>query len=870
MPPRLAAWLLRLRLRPDDREFVLGDLEEEFLDRRRRNGDRRARRWYWSQALRSIFVRRTRTYQQSRVEVTAKRIPLMSHAFHDIRFAVRLLRRSPAFTAVVVLSLALGIGASTSIFSVVHAALLRPLPFKEPQHLVVPMHGTSQADSWPMSYQQLLQWRDSINPFQQLAGYFSWASTLGGDEAESVSGIRSTANLFPLLGVEPIVGRLFTVAEEARTAEPVVLISESLWRRRFNADPTIQGRRISLSDQMFTVVGVLPASFQRLRPTDRPSDVFAPLRLNGQNAPPTLNFISAVARLKPGQSAAVAQQQLQAAVLRANPDTQPRPRVVVLPLRDRLVTNSRAVLLSLLGAVGFLLLITCANLGNLLLARSVERRRELAVRLAVGASRGRLISQLLTECVLLSGAGGVLGVALAWGTVRALAGSRSLAEAGIYDLSLNWTVLGFSLVLAFAVGVLFGLVPAFRASRSSVTDLRDGMRVTDRDRIRSAFVVAEVALTLLLLTGAGLLGRSLTKLITVDKGFSGDSVLTFGLSTTRARHPRPADNIRFFDEAIARIARVHGVESVGFSTELPLSGGDTNGAVTFEGRTFAPDATPMAQKRVVSAGYFAALGILVRRGRAFRDADDASALPVTIVSEAFVKRWFPNEEPIGKRVGFNWDMDGFQTIVGVVADVKHNGLDDPDTPAIYVHYRQRADSSFTFAVKSSDPPESLVPAIRTEIKAVDPTRPLTDVRTMAAMMAETVSTRRLTLNLISGFALIGLLLAATGIYGIVSHATQQRTREFGIRLALGAEHTSVLGLVLRQGLLLAGIGTALGLVGSLALAGVIRTQLFGIEPTDPATLGTVCGVLIVIGLVACYLPARRAVRINPATILREG
>jgi predicted permease len=880
MPPRVALWLLRFRLAPEDCEFALGDLEEEFLERLDRDGRARARRWYWRQALRTLIARRRRRFPADLASnpldgqdiPATRRTTLMTHLAQDIRFALRILRRSPGFTAIVGLSLALGIGASTAMFSVVHAALLKPLPFKDPERLVMTMWGTSAADNAPLNYDELLQWRDEFKVFEDLAGYFNWSATIGGaGDPERVAAMRGTASLFSTLGVEPIVGRLFTNADEPREAEPVVLLGESFWRRKYNADPNILGRRLIMNDQAFTIVGVLPGWFRRVLPGDDGWELFAPMRLSRESGTGLLNFIPGVARLKPGQSVAVAQEQLLAAVLRANPDAQPRPRVFVVPLRDRLVMNSRGVLLALLGAVGFLLLITCANLANLLLARSVSRQREIAVRLAVGAGRRRIVTQLLTECLVLSGTGCAMGILAAWAAVRAAATLPILTEAGIYELTLNWTVVGFAVALSILVAVLFGLVPALRAGRANAAvDLRDGARITGGDRLRSTFVVAEVALTLMLLTGAVLLGRSLAKLVDVEKGFEPDAVLTFTLTTSPLKYPNGPDQIRFFQSVLERIGRIPGVEAVGVANYIPLAGNDVTGGVNIEGRTFAPGQGPDAQKRIVSAGYFDALRIPVRRGRVFNATDDARAPGVIVISEAFAKRWFPNQDPIGTRVAFNWDMDGFQTVVGVVADVKHRGLDDPDNPAVYVTLPQRADSGFSVVVRTSVPPESVVGAIRAEIKAIDPARPISDVTTMSALMSQSIGGRRLSLGIVGGFALIGLLLAATGIYGVVSHAAQQRTREFGIRLALGAESTSVLGLVFRQGLMLAAIGASLGLAGALAIGGVLRAQLFGIAPNDPATLALVSGALIVIALVACYLPARRAVKINPASILRQG
>jgi putative ABC transport system permease protein len=795
----------------------------------------------------------------------------MQNFLHDVRFALRMLRHSPAFTTVVTLTLALGIGATTAIYSVVYAALLKPLPFPDPDRLVTAYNGSSLSDSTPLSFAQLRQWRDTSGAFETFAGFFSWRATLAGqNEAQQVQGIRSTASLFTTLGAEPIVGRLFTQAEELRSAEPVVLLSESMWRRTFNADRAVVGQRIVLSDVTFTVIGVLPDSFRRLRPNDPPADVFSPLRLTDQNAPPSLRFIGTVARLKAGQTVAQAQEQLLSSVLRADPAAQPKPQVVVSPLREGLVTNSRGVLLALMSAVGFLLLITCANLANLLLARAVNRRREIAVRLALGAGRGRIITQLLTECIVLSAAGGAAGVLIAWLGVRSAASLSAVAEAGVYDLNLGWSVLLFAAGVSLAVGILFGLIPALQTGRVSLTvDLRAGNRVsTGRERLRSALVVAEVALTLVLLVGAGLLTRSLSNLISVDKGFSADSVLTFNLSVTGTKYATGPDLTRFFDSTIDRISRLPGVEAVGLVSQVPLAGGDTNGGVDIEGRTFPPGQKPMPHKRITSPDYFAAMGIPVKSGRGFTTADTVRTPAVIVISETFARKWFPGEEPLGKRIAFNWDIDGFQTVVGVVGDVKHNGLDDPASAAVYVSYLQRPDSSFTVVVKSAVDPESLTPLIRNEVRAIDPGRPLTSVRTMQSLVTASVGPRELSLKLVGGFAMIGLLLAVTGIYGVVSYATEQRSREFGIRLALGAGSRSVLNLVLRQGLGLALAGLAIGLGGALLLGGVIKAQLFGVEPADPLTLIAVSAGLVAVALVACYLPARRAIKINPSTVLR--
>ena len=869
MPPRLAVWLAGFRCASDEREYLLGDLEEEFIERARGSGLAAARRWYWRQAIRSLVTRRPRRFVQQQ---TQTRKSPMSHLGFDIRFALRLLRRSPGFTAVVTLTLALGIGATTAIFSVVHAALLKPLPFKDPQGIVNPMNGTNLEDADVLSYPQVRRWKE-FQIFDQMAGYFSWGASIGGaDQAEYLEGIRTSASLFTILGVQPIVGRLFTEAEEFRTAERVVLISESLWRRMFNADQNIQGRSIVLNETPFMIVGVLPRWFRGVRPNDEVPHIFIPLRLTDESAPDSLRFMATVARLKTGQSIAGSQEQLQAAVLRDAPDANPPNRVVVLPFRERIVADSRGVLLGLLAAVGLLLLITCANLANLLLARAIGRRKEIAVRLAVGADRRRIVSQLLTESVMLSVAGGLGGVLIAWVVVRTAASLPALADAGVYDLTLSWPVLLFSVLLTLVIGVLFGMAPALRAGHSQMTaDLRDGTRVAGgRDRLRHVLVVGEVALTLMLLAGAGLLGRSLVKLLEADKGYSSESVITFRLSASPTRYRTPDDQARFYQSVVDRVSTVPGVVAVGFTSDLPLTNSDASGGVPIDGRTFPPGQDPMAQKRVISPGYFAAMGIPMRQGRDFLRTDTKTSPAVIIISEAFAKKWFPGEDPIGKRIAFNWDMDGFQDIIGVVPDLKHNGLDDAPTPAIYVSFLQRGDGAFDYAIRTSVPPESLMPAIRAELKAIDPTRPLRDVRTMDTLVAASIGGRRLSLDLVGAFALIGLLLAATGIFGVVNHTAQQRTREFGIRLALGAERRSVIGLVMRQAIALALVGLVIGVAGVIALGRIIRAQLFGVEPSDPFTLAAVCAALLATAILAGYHPARRAVRTNPANVLREG
>jgi predicted permease len=850
-------------VRAADREFVLGDLDEDFQALVTTHGLRAARRWYWAQAWRNLV---TRTAPADVVPSTGGLIvqPLLQ----DVRFALRMLRRAPGFTLTAIVTLALGVGATTAIFSVVDAVLLAPLPFKDADGIVVPRYGPSLADSTPISYPAFLEWRDG-GVFEQTAAYFSWGATISGEgEPEQLSGLRTTASLFDVLGVRPLVGTMFGLADESRTADPKVLIGEGLWRRRFGGGEVV-GRRILLNAVSFTVTGVLPASF-RLRPTDDPPDIVAPLRLTPQGAPASLNFLGTAARLKPGQTPARARDELQALTRRLHPDAQPPTTVTVAPVRDVVAGDSARVLWPLLGAVGFLLCIGCANLANLLLARATGRRQEIGIRLALGASRSRIARQLLTESVVLAFAGGVVGILLAWLTVSAAGDVAAVRAAGAYDVRVNLPVLAFALTVSIAAGLAFGLAPALTSGRQSIgAAMGSAARIAQtRPLLRSALVTLEVALTLVLLVGAGLLVRSFANIILVDKGFDASRVIRFRLLAPAAKYPTPESRTQFLQAALAGLATLPQVRASGLINELPLGGGGVNGGVAIEGRTFPPGQLPMPEKRIVSPDYFKTLGIPVIKGRAFTDRDTTGTTPVMIVSESFASQQFAGVDPIGQRAGFNWDMEGYQQIVGVVADVKHYGLDDGPQPMVYVSYLQRPIDAGDLVVATDGPVESLFAGARDVIRRLDPDRPLASLGTLDDVVSRSVATRRFAMWAVGGFAAIGLVLAATGIYGVVAYAARQRTREFGIRVALGARSSEVIRLILAQGLAPVAAGVVLGTAGALALTGLIRTQLFGVEPTDPATFALVALLLVLVAVAACYLPARRANRLSPSAVLR--
>lgn len=793
----------------------------------------------------------------------------MPHFIQDVRFALRMLRRAPGFAFTAMVTLALGVGATTAIFSVVDAVLLAPLPFTDADRLVIARNGPTLQDSTPVSYPAFLEWRDGA-VFQHTGAYFNWGATMSGDgEPEELEGLRTSASLFEVLGVRPMIGTIFTLADEPRAAEAKVLIGEGLWRRRFGGGGDVLGRRIVLNAVSYTIIGVLPESF-RLRPTDDPPEIVGPLRLTPQTAPASLNFIGVAGRLKAGQTPERARDELQALVRRLHPDARPAPTVTVVPVRTVVAGDSARVLWPLLGAVGFLLCIGCANLANLLLARATSRRQEIGIRLALGASRSRIVRQLLTESVVLAVAGGACGVALAWIAVVLAGDANAVRAAGAYDVRVNLPVLGFALAVSLVSGIFFGLAPALTSGHQSVgTTMGSAIRIaTGRSALRSALVVVEVALTLVLLVGAGLLVRSFANLILVDKGFDAARVVRFGLTTPTAKYATPEARTQFFQAALAGLAALPHVRAAGLVNELPLGGGGVNGNVEIEGRTFAPGQSPMPEKRIVSPDYFRALGIPIIRGRGFTERDRSGTRPVMVISESFARRHFDGVDPIGLRAAFNWDMEGFQEIVGVVADVKHYGLDDGPQPMVYVTYLQRPLDDGNIVVGTTGEVEPLFAAAREVIRRLDPDRPLTSLGTLDEVVTRSVATRRFALWMVGGFAAIGLVLAATGIYGVVAYAARQRTREFGIRLALGARSGEVIRLVLMQGLIPVIVGVVLGTAGALALTGLIGAQLFGVEPTDPMTFGLVVLVLGLVGIAACYLPARRANRLNPSAVLR--
>ncbi|HTG14979.1 MAG TPA: ABC transporter permease [Blastocatellia bacterium] len=799
----------------------------------------------------------------------------MGTLVQDLRYGVRVMLKQPGFTAVAVIALALGIGANTAIFSAVNAVLLRPLPFPEPERLVL-VRDLQQADETPASYPEYLDWKEQSRTFDDLAVAFNTSSSLTGQgEPEQLLGVRVSANLLPMLGVKTEIGRNFQPEEESRSGERVVILSYSLWQRRFGGDPEVLGRNVTLSGRGFTVIGVLPAGIKGLLPRvdqlEQSRDLWMPLRLDASNAPRGLHFLTVIGRLRGGLSLQMARDEVSdvADQLRQTGATQ--HGIMIVPLIQFVVGSTRPALLILLGAVGLVLMIACANVANLMLARAQSRRKEIAVRLALGASRARLIRQLLTESVLLSSVSGTLGVVLAlWGVDSLAAASRAWLPRA-EGIKIDATVLLFTLGVSLLTAILFGLAPALRASSGQLSEaLKEGGQRAGhgRDRLRSLLVVSEVALSLVLLVGAGLLIKSFVRLLSVDKGFDPRQVLALDLSLPESKYAEPPQQAQFFQQVLERVAALPGVEGAASVSNIPLGDGGTNGGVQIEGKNFPPESEPIAEKLIVSAGYFRIMRIPLRSGRYFDERDAAGNQQVAIINESFARTYFQGEDPIGKRIDFGWDTTGWQEVVGMIGDVKHYGLDEAALPAVYVPQLQRPSSSMTVVVRTTPDPRSLSAAVRSQVFEVDRDQPISRVRIMEQVVSASVASRRLSMALLAGFAVVALALAAVGLYGVMSYVVTQRTHEIGVRMALGARVGDVLGLVLKQGMVLVLIGVGTGLVAALAVTRLIASLLYGVSPTDLATFVVIALLLTAVALLACYLPARRATKVDPMVALR--
>ncbi len=807
----------------------------------------------------------------------------MQALVQDLRHAMRRLRRTPGFTATALLTVALGVGATTAMFSAVNGVLLKPLPYPEPERLMM-IRGASKAapgQTGVISYPDYLDWKRQAHSFEALAAVFADDLTLArGAGPERLGGARVTASFFTVLRVRPALGRPFPEEVDRPGGERVVVVTDALWRR-LGADPALVGRTLTLDGEPFSVIGVLPASFRPPREVEH-AEVFEPLALEGGALEERGNrFLVAIGRLRPGATVAQARADLARIALRLEkeyPDHDTGAGAIVESLHADTVGDLRRPLLVLMGAVAFLLLIACTNTANLVLPRALARRREVAVRAALGAGRSRLLRELLAESLLVGLLGGGAGIAFAYVGLEALISLAPREVSRLHDVGLDGRVLGFSLVLSLFTGVAFGLVPALSASR---TDLRAALHEPGRSpalaRRRGArlLVVGEIALSLVLLAGAGLLLESFRRLLSIDPGFDPEGVLTMSTSLPPARYPRAEQRAAFYAEMIERLEARPGVVLAAATTALPVGRGSTIATrFAVEGRPAPPPAQrPRADFNAVTSGYFRTMRIPVRKGRVFADTDRRESPAVAVVNEALAGAVFPGEDPLGQRlrVGVKTgvsDPDTFE-VVGVVGDVRPFGWLGPVRPQIYVPHAQQSWLFMSLVVRTSADPSSLVALLRSELAALDPELPPRDVRPLLALASESLAPIRFVLALLAAFALLGLVLATVGVYGVVSGSVERRTGEIGLRLAIGADPRGVLGMIMGQAARLAAAGVGLGLLAAFALTRVMQTLLFGVSATDPGTFAAVAAVLTAATLLASYLPARRASRIDPAKVLRE-
>jgi putative ABC transport system permease protein len=882
------AWSL-----PDvDREAMLGDLAEEFAGRATRSGYAPARHWYWRQLRRSLVANLSRRFQAStRSETNRRHFP--ESVMTDLRDAVRALRAAPGFTVVALIVLTLGIGATTAIFSVVDAVVLRGLPFDEHDRLVAvgerhppgPMNPPNPDPEALNSIapQNYLDWVARQQVFESIAAVttFMGALTLQepGSEPEDVQALRVTASVFDVLRVRPAIGRAFTAENEVDGRQRVVILSDGLWRRRFGGDPALVGRTIPLEGASYEVVGVMPPGVAYPLNAVRPTDLWLPYVPSANERIRTPNnfsfYLQVLARLKPGvsiRSARTQMDQIAAALEQAHPDWNKNAKIGVRPLRDHVVgASTKSWMLMLLGAVGIVLLIACANVANLLLARASTREREIAVRAALGAGRWRLIRQLLVESLMLSIVGTLLATLLAvWG-VQVLRSAMPEGMPRVATIAIDLRVLTATAALSLLTGVPFGIVPALQLSRPNLaTALKDGTRTagTGRGRllVRSALVVAEVALAVVLLVGAALFIGSFISLMRVDPGFDSQRLLTLQVTPRMERGKRPLDTAATFGQILERLSQTPGVtDAAVVAGGIPLGTGNASGVLTIPGRTVATG-DPI-NMRVVSADYHKTLRMPLRSGRLFNAADRNSGQKVVIINESTAKRYFPGEDPLGRSINLaNDDL----TIIGVVGDVRQSSLElDARTEAYLLLGPVLGGKGFNeLVIRTSGAPYDVLPAVKSVVLAVLRDVPIRNVRTMEEIVARQVAQRRLNMLLLGTFGLLGLVISAAGIYGVLGYVVAQRTREIGVRMALGATHSTVVAMVLKNAGGLVAAGLIVGSGGAWYLSATARMFLFGLQPHEPRAFVAALGVLCASALIASVIPARRAASVDPVVALR--
>ncbi len=800
----------------------------------------------------------------------------------DLRYAARMFLKSPGFTAVALLALALGIGANTAIFSVVHAVLLRSMPYAEPERLAVLWETSRQRINRRnvLSPANFVELRDQAKSFESMAAFYDWRFNLtGAGEPVEVPVQVTTGNLFSVLGAQAALGRTYTQEDVETNRDDVAVLSYGFWQAQFGGARDVVGKTVAINGEQLEIIGVMPPEFRWFIKENsrggKPASMWVPTSLQVTRG----RYIQAVGRLRAGASfeeASAEMGTITARLEQQSPDYNAAMGVALIPLREQLAGELKTSLMILLGAVGFVLLIACANVANLQLARAASRSKEIAIRAALGAGRARVIRQLLTESVILAVAGGLLGLGIAaWGVDALTALSPpNLIAAGEVRVSLP--VLGFTFVVSLVTGIVFGLMPALEAARF---DPNDALKESGRGstggprgrRLRSAFVVAQVALALVLLVGAGLMIKSFSRLQAVDPGFDPKNLLTMRVDLPATKYEEDEQIVAFYRQATERLATLPGVSSATAINYLPFySGLGARTSFHIDGREAArPGEEPSTDVRVTDENYFRTLNVPLLRGRNFTPQEAAEKRPVVIISEALARKYFPGEDPLGRRIAVEMEENPpMLEIIGIVGDVRYDKLDGELYPMVYQTPPQLAYRAMTFVVRTGGDPLSLADAVRREVQSIDRDLPLADVRTLESWIGESVSRTRFGMLLLTIFAGVALLLAAVGIYGVMSYTVAQRTHEIGIRMALGARGADIVRVVVRQGMLLALIGIAVGTTGALLLTRVISGLLYGVSATDPLTFAAVALTLGASALLACYVPARRAARVDPMVALR--
>jgi putative ABC transport system permease protein len=814
---------------------------------------------------------------------TEGKINVFADLRQDLRYGLRTLAKNPAFTSIAIVALALGIGANSAIFSVVDAVLLRPLPFKKPEQLVMLWENATHL-GFPKntpSPANFLDWQKQAGAFTGMAAMVERSFNLTGvGEPERLDGRRVSANLFDLLGVRAVLGRTF-VPDDDRPGSHVVLLSYSLWQRRFGSDPSVIGRALALNGESYTVIGIMPRFVQLPGFANRNDQLWLPIAFPPEEAAQRGNhFLEVIARMKPGITLKQAQAEMEtiaARLAQQYPDYNTRLGAVVVPLHEEVVGDIKPALLILLGAVGFVLLIACANVANLLLARAAVRQKEIALRLALGASRSRLTRQFLTESVLLAMFGAGLGLLLALGGIRILKTFIPATISQVQTINIDARVLIFTGLVAVLTGIAFGLAPALQASHLNLNDtLKEGGRDAGGgrkgNRLRGLLVIGEVAVSFVLLIGAGLLINSFFHLRNLEPGFRADHLLTMKVDLSEVKYPDRERRAAFFDEVIRRVGALPGVQSAAVAGNLPLTYNGDSMNISVEGVPDPPpDQRPDVIFRAIGPGYFSTMGISIIRGRDFTDQDKADSKNVVVISEKNAQHFWPGQDPIGRRLrpGSSTSNTPWREVIGIVKDVRQNDFIAPPKMQMYFTYRQLKDlAPNALVIRTSIEPLSLAASARDAIWSVDKDQTVADIDTMEHIVAEAVARQRFSMLLLGLFATLALLLASVGIYGVMTYSVAQRTHEIGIRIALGARRADVLQMTIKQGLRLVGAGMILGLAAAFILTRVLESLLFGISATDPVTFFGISLVLLAVAILASYIPALRATKVDPIIALR--